>query len=202
MRGVARGQAVQLELDRHGRWTARVEAVMPDRIAVAALARLPLAGAELSGVAVRMEIATPLGMVQTQGVILAADRGGLIELAITDEFQVDQRREHVRVSAALPGVVAPRSELHPPLHTFTLDVSGGGLLVAGAGPADVGTPVTVTVKLTDRDPLRADARIARRTDGGHVGLVWDGIALREREALVRWIFERQRLERAAAKEGL
>jgi c-di-GMP-binding flagellar brake protein YcgR len=146
-----------------------------------------------------MTIATPLGIVRTQGTIVAADRAGLLELQITDEYEVDQRREHVRLTASLPGVVAPRSELHPPLHTFTLDVSGGGVLVAGAGPADIGTPVVVTVRLPDRDALRADARIARRTDGGHVGLVFEGITVREREALVRWIFEQQRLERAASR---
>jgi hypothetical protein len=201
MRDVARGQAVQLELDRHGRWTALVEAVMPDRIAIAALARLPVAAAELSGVAARLAITTPRGVVHTQGIILAADRAGLLELQITDEYEVDQRREHVRIAAALPGVVGPRDGRQQPLHTFTLDVSGGGLLVAGAGLVDIGAPVAVTIKLPDRDPLRTDARIARRTDGGHVGLVFEGMPEGDRQALVRWIFERQRLERQAAREG-
>ena len=201
MRGVAQGQAVELELGRHGRWTARVEAVMTDRIAVAALARLPLGGAELAGAPAQMAITTPRGIVRTQAIVLAADRAGLLELQITEEPAIDQRRDHVRIAASLPGVVAPRNELHPPLHTFTLDVSGGGLLIAGAGPADVGTVVELTLKLPERDPLRTEARIARRTDGGHVGLVFHEMPEAEREALVRWIFERQRLERAALREG-
>ena len=114
---------------------------------------------------------------------------------------MDQRREHVRVAASVPGLVAPRTEEHPPLHTFTLDVSGGGLLVAGAGPVEPGAPVAVTVKLPDREPLTSDGRIARVTESGHVALRFDGIADEQREELVRWIFERQRLERAAAREG-
>jgi hypothetical protein len=198
MRDVARGQAVQLDLGHHGSWTARVEAVMPDRLAVAALARLP-APAALPGVAGQLQITTHRGILRTQGVILAADRLGLIELQITDETEVDQRREHVRIAASLPGVIAPRTEEHPPLHTFTLDVSGGGLLIAGAGPADVGTVVEVTIKLPERDPLSTEARIARRTDAGHVGLTFHGMSEAEREALVRWIFERQRRERQAAR---
>ena len=201
MRGVARGQTVQLELGRHGRWTARVEAVMPDRIAVAALARLPLGGAELAGTPADVAVTTPRGIVRTQAVILAADRAGLLELQITEELAIDQRREHVRIAASLPGVVAPRTEAHAPLHTFTLDVSGGGLLVAGAGPAEIGTVVDLTLKLPERDPLRSEARIARRTAGGHDGLVFHAIAEPEREELVRWIFERQRLERAALRES-
>jgi PilZ domain len=201
MRDIARGQAVQVELGRHGSWTARVEAVMADRIAVAALARLP-AGADLAGLSGHVAIATAKGILRTQAIVVAADRGGLVELELTEELEIDQRREHVRVAASVPGVVAPRSESHAPLHTFTLDVSGGGLLIAGAGPAEIGTVVELTLKLPERDPLRSEARIARRTESGHVGLVFHAIAEREREALVRWIFERQRLERAALKEGL
>ena len=201
MRGVARGQAVQVELGRQGSWTARVEAVMADRIAVATVARLP-AGAHLAGLGGHVSIATPHGILRTEVVVLAADRAGLIELELIDELEIDQRREHVRIAASVPGVVAPRAEEHAPLHTFTLDVSGGGLLIAGAGPAEIGTVVEVTLKLPERDPLRSEARIARRTDGGHVGLVFHAIAERERETLVRWIFERQRAERAALREGL
>ena len=201
MREIARGQAVQVELGRHGSWTARIEAVMPDRIAVAALARLP-AGADLAGLAGHVAIATPGGILRTEAVVIAADRVGLVELELTDELQIDQRREHVRIAASVPGLLAPRATGHAPLHTFTLDVSGGGLLVAGAGPAEIGTVVELTLKLPDREPLRSEARIARRTDGGHVGLVFHAISEDEREALVRWIFERQRLERAALREGL
>ena len=201
MRDLERGQAVQVELGRHGRWTARIEAVMPDRIAVAALARLP-AGAGLAGLTGHVAIATAHGILRSRAVVVAADRGGLVELELTEELAVAQRREHVRITASVPGVVAPRTSEHAPLHTFTLDVSGGGLLVAGAGPADVGSVVEVTLKLPERDPLRAEARIARRTGTGHVGLVFHAIPERDRETLVRWIFERQRQERAALKEGL
>jgi hypothetical protein len=200
MRDFTRGQAVQLDLDRHGSWTAQVEAVMPDRLAVASLARLPIGGAELPGTPVRLASPTSRGLVRAQGVVLAADRAGIIEIALNADVVVEQRRHHVRISASLPGLVAPRNDEHPPLHTYTLDVSGGGVLVAGAGPAGVGAPVAITVKLPDREPLQTEGRIARRTDGGHVGLVFEGISEHERELLVRWIFERQRLERQAARE--
>jgi hypothetical protein len=200
MSELARGQAVQLELDRHGSWTARVEAVMPDRVALAPLAQIPGDAARLPGRPVKIASATPRGLVRVEGVIVAADRSGLLEVEMTADLVVDQRRDHVRVAARIPGLVVPKAGEHPPLHTFTLDVSGGGLLLAGAGPADVGTPVVVTVKLPDRDPLRTEGRVARRTDAGSVGLVFEGIDEHERELLVRWIFERQRLDRQAARE--
>lgn len=201
MAALARGQAVQLELDRVGSWTARVEAVMPDRLAVAPLAKVPGDPRDLAGRAVRMAAATPRGMMRLQGLVVAADRTGLIEVELTDDVELDQRRDHVRVNARVPGLIAPRNGEQPPLHTFTLDVSGGGLQLAGAGThTEIGAPVIVTVKLPDRDPLSTEARVARRTETGSIGLIFEGIGDTEREELVRWIFERQRLERQAARE--
>jgi c-di-GMP-binding flagellar brake protein YcgR len=200
-RAVAKGQSAHLVLDGHGRWTARVEAVDETRVVVAALARLPTDHAVLSGAQARLAVATPRGIVNVTGIVLAADRSGLLEVELNGEPQVDQRRHHVRVPARVPGLVGPRDSSQPALHTFTIDVSGGGVLVAGAGPVEPGAPVAVTVKLPDREPLTSDGRIARVTDDGHVALSFDGIADEQREALVRWIFERQRLERAAAKGG-
>jgi hypothetical protein len=198
-RELARGQSAHLVLDGHGRWTARVEAIDGSRVAVAALARLPSDHAVLSGAQARLAVTTPRGVVHITGIVLAADRSGLLEVDLDGEPQVDQRRHHVRVPARVPGLVGPRDGSVPPLHTFTIDVSGGGILIAGAGPVEAGSPVAVTVKLPDRDPLTSDGRIARVTDDGHVALSFDGIADEQREALVRWIFEQQRREAAAAK---
>jgi hypothetical protein len=201
MRAIARGQAVRLGLGRHGEWSARVEAVMTDRLAIAVTAQLPPDGPPLSGTAATVTIVTPRGLARGDGVVLAADRAGIVELALTGEVALDQRREHVRIAATVPGLVAPRDAARPALHTFTLDVSGGGVLVAGAGPVDVGTPIAITVKLPDHAPLSTEGRIARRTDAGSVGVVFEGLPESAREQLVRWIFERQRLERATAREG-
>jgi hypothetical protein len=195
---VARGQNASVWLVALGRWTGRVEAVMNDRIAVTALAELP-PQQQILGTAAKLAIATPRGVVRTKGAVLSADRAGIVEIVVSSELEIDQRREHVRIAARVPGLVGPRAAAGRALDTYTLDVSAGGVLVAGAGPIGVGMPVEVAVKLPDRDPLRADARIARRTEMGHAALVFDDIDEREREALVRWIFERQRLERQQAQ---
>jgi hypothetical protein len=201
IRHVARGQALQADLGAHGRLTAQVEVVMPGRLAIVAVAPLPGDPAALHGVPARLTVATPRGLVRVAATVVAAERSGLLEVALTGEGEVHQRREHVRIAARVPGAVSPRDGSRPPLHTFTLDLSGGGVLVAGAGPAaDVGTPVAVTVKLPEHEPLRAAGRVARLTGGGHVGLVFEGLDEEERDALVRWIFERQRRERAAGRE--
>jgi hypothetical protein len=200
-RELAHGQSAHLVLDGHGKWTARVEMIDGTRVAVASLARLPSDHAVLSGAQARLAVMTPRGVVHITGVVLSVDRSGLLEVELNAEPQVDQRRHHVRVPARVPGLVGPRDDSAQPLHTFTLDVSGGGLLIAGAGPVEAGSPVAVTVKLPESEPLTSDGRVARITEDGHVALRFESIADEQREALVRWIFEQQRLERAAAKGG-
>jgi hypothetical protein len=197
---VDRGQAVVIELDRYGRFTGRVEAAAGERLAIAALARLPVAPAELAGTAARVAVTTPRGIVRSLAVVMGADRSGLVEVEIVDELQVDQRREHVRVGLRLPGAVGPRDTSVGLLDTYTLDVSGGGVLVAGAGPADAGDPVAVLVKLPGSDPLHAEGRVARRSAAGHAAVAFERLDEQARELLVRMVFEQQRLERRAALE--
>jgi hypothetical protein len=193
---LAKGQAARIVLHGHGEWTARVEASLPDRLALTTLTVLPR---DTAGAGGEVAVSTALGVLRAPCVVLGTDRSGLVELSIAGEHHVDQRRSHVRVAARVPGVVATPGHMLRPLHTYTLDVSGGGVLVAGAGPVDIGTPVAVTVKLPDRDPLRSRGRVTRRTDEGHVALAFDGMDADEREQLVRWIFERQRLELREAR---
>ena len=193
---VARGQSARLVLHGHGEWTARIEAALPDRLALATLTVLPRDSAGAGG---EVSVSTAIGILRADCIVLGTDRSGLVELSIAGEHHVDQRRAHVRVAARVPGMVATPGHTLKPLHTYTLDVSGGGVLIAGAGPVDIGTPVAVTVKLPDRDPLRSRGRVTRRTDEGHVALAFDGMDADEREQLVRWIFERQRLELREAR---
>jgi len=200
-RDLARGQHVDLELERLGRWAARIEAVMPERVAVASIVQLPEAASTLTGTAARMAFITPRGIMRSTGVVLGVDLSGILELALTGDLEIDQRREHVRVASRLPGLVAHPAAGHKPLLTYTLDVSGGGVLIAGAGPADVGDVVQATVKLPSADAVQAPGRIARRSREGHVALVFDAMAPQERERLVRFVFEQQRLERRAQRES-
>jgi hypothetical protein len=197
---VGRGHAVVIDFDRHGRFTGRVEAASGDRLAIAALARLPVDPADLAGTAARLSVTTPRGIVRSLAVVMGADPSGLVEVEIVDELEVDQRREHVRVGLRLPGAVGPRDVERGLLHTYTLDVSGGGVLVAGAGPADAGDPVAVIVKLPGAEALHAEGRVARRSAAGHAAVAFERLDEQARELLVRIVFEQQRLERRAALE--
>jgi hypothetical protein len=107
-------------------WTARVVKADDARVAVS-LDGEPVADLRaLAGTAVALSVATPRGILSAPATILGVDPIGLLELQLLAEAAIDQRREHVRVEGRLPGVVERVGKGHRPLHTYTLDVSGGG----------------------------------------------------------------------------
>ena len=195
---VARGQAAEVDLGPHGTWTARVVSAFGERIVVALLAQPAIDEERLAGTHVRLDVTTGRGVLRSPAVVLSAAEDGSLEMDLADEAQIDQRREHVRVESRLPTAILPADGDHPAVHTFTLDVSGGGLLVAGVGMSEPGSPVDIALKLPGRSTIEATGHVARRTAEGHAGVVYEHIASHDREELVRWIFERQRVARAEA----
>ncbi len=195
------GHPLTVELGEHGDHPARAEWVDGDRVAVALLRRPPVLPSALVGCAATLAYATPRGLHHVAAAVLGAQRGGVLELTVLAEPEIDQRRDHVRVCAPIPGLVAPSDGHRPPLHTYTIDVSGAGVLVAGAGPVQVGDAVAVTLKLPGGEPpLVARSHIVRVDPDGRAAVAFDELDARERERLVRFVFERQRLLRRAARE--
>ena len=195
---VARGQSAEVDLGAHGAWAARVVSAFGERVVVALLAQPEIDGERLAGTSVRLDVTTGRGLLRAPAVVLSADGTGFVEMDLGDQAQLDQRREHVRVESRLPTAILPADGVHAPVHTYTLDVSGGGLLVAGVGVSEPGSPVDVTLKLPGSAVIEATGHVARRTAEGHAGVVFEHIAPHDREELVRWIFERQRVARAEA----
>jgi len=191
-----------LALPGHGSHQVRVEWRSGELLAVALFARLPVLASSLIGASARLSYANARGLHRVAVAVLGTHRGGILELTMLGAAETDQRREHVRVAAPLPGVVAPADGARPPLHTYTIDVSGAGVLIAGAGPVQIGDAVAVTLKVPGADdPVTALSHIVRVEEDGHVAVAFDALGERERERLVRFVFERQRLERRAARDG-
>ena len=195
------GSLVTLDLGAHGDFPVRVEWGNGDRLGVTLQKALPVLASALVGFPARLAYATPRGVCYAGAEVVAAARGGLLELALAGETEVEQRRGHVRVAAPLLTTVRPAGASRPVLHTFTIDVSGAGVLVAGAGRAAVGDEVTVTLKVPGQDEpmVAADGRVVRRTANGHVAIAFAELARTDRERLVRFVFERQRQERRASR---
>jgi two-component system, chemotaxis family, chemotaxis protein CheY len=95
---------------------------------------------------------------------------------------LDDLREFTRVRVALP-VVVETTDGGTRFETVTVDLSGGGMLLAG-GPLTLDVTVRVRLELQSDDaPVEAVARVVRFTDGGQPALAFEHIPLGDHERL-------------------
>lgn len=117
--------------------------------------------------------------------------------------RVPQRRDHARIDLVRPVTMVPDGFRVGWLNGFTRNVSAGGLLVTGAEALEAGDRLRLRFELeSENDLLDVLARVVRADDAwGLRGLRLEGVSERERERIVRFVFERQRralAERARA----
>jgi c-di-GMP-binding flagellar brake protein YcgR len=111
-----------------------------------------------------------------------------------------QEREYVRVMSARP-VLVYRGADERPISSYTVDVSGGGLLLAGPDTLSVGESISFLLTIVQGDPpIKGVGEVVRRDDRGRRPISFTSIADLDRRRLVRFIFECQRLERRRGLE--
>jgi PilZ domain-containing protein len=105
-----------------------------------------------------------------------------------------QRREEARVDLVRPVAMVPDGFRVGWLNGFTRNVSAGGVLVAGADALSSGDRLRLRFELdSEEDLVDVVARVVRADDTwGLRGLRLEGVDERERERIVRFVFERQR----------
>jgi hypothetical protein len=114
-----------------------------------------------------------------------------------------QRRDHARIDLVRPVAMVPDGFRVGWLNGFTRNVSAGGVLVTGAEALEAGDKLRLRFELDNEDDLLdVLARVVRADDAfGLRGLRLEGVGERERERIVRFVFDRQRralAERARA----
>jgi hypothetical protein len=112
-----------------------------------------------------------------------------------------QRRDSVRIELVRPVAMVPDGLRAGWLNGFTRNVSAGGVLVAGADVLERGDRLRLRFELdSEEDLLDVLARVVRADDDlGLRGLRLEGVGERERERIVRYVFERQRHALAALR---
>ncbi len=145
-----------------------------------------------------VEYTTPLGVYRLSGEIArAGDDLEVVRLQRDGHDDVVQRRDFVRVDAVVPlQVNLPGGAAK----TTTLNVSGGGLLVQDPVGLEPGTRVELNLELAHGSaPVRATARVIREVAPGETALQIEGIAGEDRERLVRYVTERERMALRVAR---
>jgi hypothetical protein len=149
-----------------------------------------------------VEFSSARGRVRLRGTIAGQDPVSpeLITLTSPRSVEVLQEREYVRIKSARPVLVYSARE-GTRVQSFTVDVSGGGLLLAGPDTLPVGAELSFQLTLTPGvTPVSGTGRVVRVDPQGRRAVEFESISELDRRRLVRFIFECQREERRRGLE--
>jgi hypothetical protein len=189
-------EVISLNLGGGGRVPARVVEHGQDSILVAiTVPTRPLTPTQMADMII--EYTGERGRVRLRGscVMEDPDDNDLVRINAPRSVEVLQEREYVRIRSARPVLVYSSREQQQ-MQSYTVDVSGGGLLLAGPETLRVGEEVKFRLTLTPGVlPVSGTGHVVRADAQGRLGVVFDEISDLDRRRLVRFIFECQRAER-------
>lgn len=147
-----------------------------------------------------LEFTNSRGRVRLKGTVTLEDRE-LLRFRELHSIELIQQREYVRVQSTRPVLVLTGSS-QGTIQTYSVDLSGGGMLLAGPSTLKVGEQVQFRLTTTKGAPPITGVGTVVRTDAeGRRALCFDEIGEGEHRRLVRFIFECQRAERRRGLEG-
>jgi hypothetical protein len=194
-----RAEAVTIVRPSGERVPARVAECDGQSLLVALMFRSerPFVAGRLDGV--ELEFTREHGRMRLQGRVTLQDS----ELLRFDELQPGeaiQEREYVRVPATRPVAITAASG-RGSVQTFSVDLSGGGMLLAGPGTLKAGERVGFRLTTSKGGPPIVGTGTVVRTDSqGRRAVCFDEIGEGDHRRLVRFIFECQRAERRRGLE--
>jgi hypothetical protein len=146
-----------------------------------------------------LECGSARGMTRLSGEASMRDNGQL-HFEVHDVIEVEQRRRFVRVRVSRPVRLA-RTADGSVSHTFSLDLSGGGVLLAGPD-LKPGEHVSFHLRLeAGTEPIEGYARVVRAVGSGHPAITFDSIKPADRERLIHFIFDCERRARALLRDN-
>jgi hypothetical protein len=148
-----------------------------------------------------LEYTSVRGIIRLHGEAVFQD-ASLVRFRADGAPEVIQRRQFVRVHASRE-VRIDSPPLHVPRATYTVDISGGGMLLADASHLSIGDLVRFEVRFGDDDiPAAGVARVVRVDGNGRRGLRFETINEDDRQRLIRYVFELMRAARAKTRGDL
>jgi hypothetical protein len=182
----------------------RVQARVAERDGVDLLVALmfraerPLGNRDLDGLL--LEFTTPRGRVRLRGEATLEDRE-LVRFREVSSIEQIQEREYVRIQSTRPVLVISGSS-QGTIQTFSVDLSGGGMLLAGPSTLKVGEQIQFRLTTVQGGtPITGVGSVVRTDSQGRRAICFDEIGEGDHRRLVRFIFECQRVERRRGLEG-
>lgn len=141
-----------------------------------------------------LEYAAVRGRVRLRGTVTLEDRD-LLRFSDLHSIEVLQEREYVRIKATRPVMVSTGSSPMA-IQSYSVDLSGGGILLAGPSTLKIGEEVQFRLTTTPGSaPISGTGTVVRTDIRGHRGIRFDSIGEGDQRRLVRFIFDCQRAER-------
>ncbi|HUR84818.1 MAG TPA: PilZ domain-containing protein [Solirubrobacteraceae bacterium] len=189
-----RGQHAKVTLPEAGTFPAVVD-MTPGHATAMLLARPlhPLDGKV--GAEVGIDITTKRGLLHIDAQLVEVPSGEVLELGLTGEEQLIQRRSFARVDALIEVVVTPAATGEQ-IPAAIVNISACGAVVSRLSAIEPGEEVRLSLQLAPYEPpLQIVGRVVREHDDEFRAVQFEQIQEADRERIIRFVFDRQRLER-------
>jgi len=170
---------------------AMVEEVDETSITVALLLKPHLTLSNFQDRSATVEYADSKGLHQLRCTVVRDEPGDRLILTREPE-DVVQRRDFFRVEAFAPLRIVTREAPPRTLETSSHDVSGGGMLIADPIEIPAETELDIQITVGPGAPVCAVGRVIRNTGDKRTAVKIIDMANGDRQALLRYITERQR----------
>jgi len=191
-----RSEAVTIIGPRGERIPGRVIESSSEGVDVALMLRStrPLRDAQLKQLA--LEFTLPRGRVRLQGDV-SLEGHDLLHIGQLRPVEVRQEREYVRVPFSRPVTIGVSHGPSSKVLTYSVDLSGGGILLAGPSTLEVGERVPFELATAKGEPPISGVGVVVRVDSSSRRAIrFEQISDADRRRLVHFIFECMRLERS------
>jgi hypothetical protein len=183
----AQGRELPVQTYEQGSGTELVLVVLAD------LDGRPAAGTDPA----TLEYTTVRGIVRLHGEAVF-ERHAVVRFVTEGNPEVIQRRAFVRVHT--PQAVTLLDGAQHAEQAYTIDLSGGGMLLSRVPALALGDTIAFEIELGEDVPLiEGVARVVRVEEGGRRALAFEQIEERDRQRLIRFVFALMRESRARTR---
>lgn len=156
---------------------------------------------DVVGAHVGLDVTTERGLLHVDALVAGLHDGAVLELEFDGDGEVIQRREFARVDAVLDAAVAPGAGADTQT-AVVVNISGSGAVVSRLEHLAAGDAVDLWLALSRHDPqIKISGRIVREPDRHLRAVHFEYVHQSDRERIVHFVFERQRLELARMRRA-
>lgn len=140
-----------------------------------------------------LEFTSSGARIRLQGAVTLEDRQTL-RFRDLRAVEVIQERNYVRVPASGPAIVSGPTDERP-VHTYYLELGGGGMRLAGPDTLKIDEQVQFRLSISKGELQISGTGTVVRVDEGHPAICFDEISEGDHRRLMRFIFEFERTRR-------